>query len=160
MLEIIKGSWLVIFAMSVLLLAGCKSEDEKMEDLLIGSWSCTSQIPASAEAPSASAKMDIQYLRSNKSSAHTVLSFSQDGATIDLEMLASGTWAVADGNLEEDITRVTLMGVRGPGGAFSMPELPGEVQRELHAFADAFKDLVVMTEIREISESRLDLLIR
>lgn len=146
-----------IFLVAALALAGCESEDEKLEKLLVGSWSCTTQLPSSAGQPSGSVKMDIQYLSSKKSSSQAIFSLSQDGVTIDLEMIASGTWDIVDGNLEEEITRVTIMGVRGPGGSFSMSQLPADAQREFNTFKEAFQEMAGVTEIRDITETRLDL---
>lgn len=157
MLDNIPSKKSSIFLVAILALAGCESEDEKMEQLLAGSWNCMMQIPASAGQPSGSVTMDIQYLSSKKSSSQAIFSLAQDGVTIDLEMLASGTWDIVDGNLEEEITRVTIMGVRGPGGSFSMSQLPADAQREFNTFKEAFQEMVGVAEIRDISETRLDL---
>lgn len=140
----------------ILALAACESEDEKMADLLVGSWTCQAQSPETAEMPAMTLKSDAQYMRNKKSSGLMVMSFALDGTPVDLEMLISGTWNIDDGNLVEEITKLTIMNIRAGGTSYALTDLTPEGQNLFAMIRDAMQDSAGMSEIRELTETRLE----
>lgn len=141
----------------IMALSACESEDEKMADLLVGSWACQAQSPATADMPAMSVKADVQYMPHKKGSAQMVVSGVFDGIPIDLEMMGNSTWQIDDGNLIEDIVNLTIMNIRANGTSYMLAELPTEGQQSFETLRQAYLNSSSMTEIRDLIKSRLEI---
>ncbi|MDN3517543.1 hypothetical protein QWY84_07980 [Aquisalimonas lutea] len=76
---------------------------------------------------------------------------------MSIEMISSGTWKVEDGNLIEELQRVSVMGMAANGTPLDISQMSSAEQAEIHRSVNQTTGIAVSTEIRSVTDSRLDL---
>lgn len=138
-------------------LAGCKSEDQKQVELLVGSWDCQTLVGPDEDGLSGTATLKVQYLKNKKSNVDMVLSFGLNDQNADINMVGFGTWEIEDGSLVEEIEKLNILSVDIFGQSLTMSELPKDLRNEFEGLVDAYQGMSSMSEIRKLTDGQLEL---
>ena len=74
--------------------AGCKIEDQRQAQLLVGTWDCRVSISSDDDGLDGTATVKVQYLKNRKSNMDAEVSFEANGIQAGLHLVGYGKWEI------------------------------------------------------------------
>ena len=153
--DLIMRTFLIIISA---LLAGCTSKDEELTEKLRGTWGCEAIMELKDEAGnSVNVKVTgkTQYMSDNRSGSTYIFESVIYGGKLVIELYMSGEWIVKDSNLEEKISRSTILGVQANENVIILSESPQELQDTINSMTEIMSSYQGYSEIVTLEDDVL-----
>ena len=153
--DLIMRTFLIIISA---LLAGCTSKDEELTEKLRGTWGCEAIMETKDDAGNpVTVKLTAktQLMSDNRlGSIYTVETIIYGGKLV-MELYMSGEWTVKDSNLEEKISRSTVLGVQANENVMTLSESPQELQDVINSMNESISSYQGYREIVTLEDDVL-----
>ena len=153
--DLIMRTFLIIISA---LLAGCTSKDEELTEKLRGTWGCEAIMETKDDAGNpVTVKLTAktQLMSENRlGSIYTIETIIYGGKLV-MELYMSGEWTVKDSNLEEKISRSTILGVQANENAITLSESPQELQDIINSMNESISSYQGYREIVTLEDDVL-----
>lgn len=128
-----------VSVLSVLTLVGLAGCTKSQEELLIGSWECSS----AEDGMTISA--DVEYVRNGKSTAGIEMTGQESGVAISIAGLGQGSWEITDGELVETIDKFNFLSFTVGGEELPPETVPPELKDSIVG-ASAGSEIIQLDE--------------